>query len=72
MHSKNGNIAKMIHDKSDENIDEHFNSLKNRYQNNSESMKGSEFVWDYVHLLYCKCHKKIRIVMDYISILLIE
>ena len=20
-------------------------------------MKGSEFVFDYVHLLYCKCHK---------------
>ena len=19
-------------------------------------MKGSEFVFDYVHLLYCKCH----------------
>ena len=25
MHSKSGNIAKMMHDKSDENIDEHFN-----------------------------------------------
>ena len=22
-----------------------------------ESIKGSEFVFDYVHLLYCKCHK---------------
>ena len=20
-------------------------------------MKGSEFVFDYIHLLYCKCHK---------------
>ena len=26
--------------------------LKNRYQNNLESMKGSEFVFDYVQLLY--------------------
>ena len=26
---------------------ERFDSLKNRYQNNLESMKGSEFVFDY-------------------------
>ena len=37
----------------------HFDSLKNRYQNNLESMKGSEKVLktDYVQLFYCKCHK---------------
>ena len=34
-----------------------FDSLKNRYQNNLELMKGSEFVFDYVQLLYYKCHK---------------
>ena len=34
-----------------------FNSLKKKYQNNLESMKGSEFVFNYVHLLYYKCHK---------------
>ena len=34
-----------------------FYSLKNIYQNNLESMKGSEFVCDYVHLLYYKYHK---------------
>ena len=34
-----------------------FNSLKNKYQNNLQSMRGSEFVFDYVHLLYYKCHK---------------
>ena len=33
-----------------------FDSLKNRYQNNLKSMKGIEFVFDYVHLLYYKCH----------------
>ena len=27
-----------------------------KYQNNLESMKCSEFVFDYVHLLYYKCH----------------
>ena len=31
--------------------------LKNRYQNTLESMKGSEFVFDYVKLLYYKCYK---------------
>ena len=31
--------------------------LKNRYQNDLELMKGSEFVFDYVHLLYYKSHK---------------
>ena len=31
--------------------------LKNRYQNILESMKGSAFVFDYLHLLYYKCHK---------------
>ena len=34
-----------------------FDSLKNRSQNNLESMKGSEFLFDCVHLLYYKCHK---------------
>ena len=47
----------MINDEVSEVIIELFNSLKNRYQSNLESMKGSEFVFDYVHLLFCKCHK---------------
>ena len=34
-----------------------FDSLKNSDQNNLESMKGSEFVFGYIHLLYYKCHK---------------
>ena len=34
-------------------LQKRFDSLKkNRYQNNLESMKGSDFVIDYVHLLY--------------------
>ena len=36
--------------------DKLFESLKDRYRNNLESMKDSEFVFDYVHLLYYKCH----------------
>ena len=47
----------MITDKAEEILQELFDSLKNRYQNNLESMKGGEFVFDYVQLLYHKCHK---------------
>ena len=48
----------VINDTADEVIEELFKSLTNRYQNNmQESMKGSEFIFDCVHLLYCKCCK---------------
>ena len=57
MHSKSDNIEIMNIDEADEVMKELFDSLKDRYQNNLESMKGSEFVFDYVHLLYYKCHK---------------
>ena len=57
MHSKSNNIEIMITDEADEFIKEPFDSLKNSYQNNLESMKDSQFVFNYVHLLYYKCHK---------------
>ena len=41
----------MINDIADEVINELFDSLKNRYQNNLELMKGGDFVFDYVQLL---------------------
>ena len=47
----------MIRDESDEVLQELFNSHKNRYKNNLESIKSSEFDFDYVHFMYCKCHK---------------
>ena len=48
----------MMNDETDEVIEELFESLKKRYQNKlEESMKGKEFVFNYVHLLYYKCHK---------------
>ena len=47
----------MIKDEADQVIKELLDSLKNRYQNYLKSMKGSEFVFDYVHLLCYKCHK---------------
>ena len=57
MHSRSDNIEVMISDEADKVIKEFFDSLKTRYQNNLESMKGSEFVFNYVQLLYYKCHK---------------
>ena len=47
----------MINYEADEVIKEHFDSPKNRYQKNLESMKGSKFVFDYVQLLYYQRHK---------------
>ena len=48
----------MVNDKADEVVEELSESLLNRYQNNQEKqIKSSEFDFDYVHLLYCKCHK---------------
>ena len=52
MHLKSDNMETMINNEADEVIKEHFDSLRNRYQNNLESMKGSDFAFDYVHLLY--------------------
>ena len=46
-----------ISDEADQVTKELFGSLKNRYQNNLESMKGSEFAFDYAHLMYYKCHE---------------
>ena len=48
----------MINDEADKVIEELFESLLKRYQNNLEkSMKDSKFVFDYVHLFCYKCHK---------------
>ena len=57
MHSKSDSIEIMTDDGADEVMKELLDWLKNRYQNNLESMKGSEFVFGYVHLLYYKCRK---------------
>ena len=57
MHSKSNNIKIMISDEADEFIKKLFDSLKNRYQNDLQSIRVSEFVFDYVQLLYYECHK---------------
>ena len=47
IHSKSDNIEIMINDEADGVIKEIFHSLKNRHQNNLESLEGSAFVFDY-------------------------
>ena len=42
----------MISDEAVEVMKKHFNSLRHRYQNNLESMRGSEFVFDYAQLFF--------------------
>ena len=66
MHSKSDNKEIMINDEADEVIKELFDSLKNIYQNNLDSMKGSEFIFNYVHLLYYKCDKINPNVVDHL------
>ena len=57
MRFKSNNIEIMINDVADEVAKELIPWLKDRYQNNFESMKGSEFLFDYVHLFYYKCNE---------------
>ena len=54
MYSQSGNIEMMINNEADEVTKKLFKLLKNRYQNNLEWIKGSEFVLDYVDLMYYK------------------
>ena len=48
----------MINDKTNVVIEELSQLLLSRYQFGLEtSIEGSDFVFDSVHLFYCKCHK---------------
>ena len=58
MHSKSDNIELMINNKTEEVIEELFETFLNRYQIGLEtSIRDSDFVFDCFHLLYYKCHK---------------
>ena len=58
MHSESDNAVFMIYDNADEVIEELFQSLLSSYQIGLEkSMRGSDFIFNCVHLLYYKCHK---------------
>ena len=58
MHSKNDNEEMIINDKEDEVIEELFQLLLSRNQVGLEtSMNGSDFIFDFAHLLHYKCQK---------------
>ena len=58
MHLKSGNTKFMTYDNVNFFVDELFESLLSRYQSGLEtSMRESDFIFDSVQLLYCKCHK---------------
>ena len=58
IHSKNGNIEIITYDKADKVIKEFFDLLFKGYQVGLEtSLKGKDFIFYCVHLLYYKCHK---------------
>ena len=51
MHSKRDNIETLINGEAEEVIKGVFDSLKNRCQNNLESIEGCEFLFHYNYLL---------------------
>ena len=58
MHTKSHNTEIMMDYETDEIIEELFKSLLQRYQEGfKESMRGSEFVFNSVGLLYYKLHR---------------
>ena len=58
MHAKSDNVQIMMGSETNEIIEELFKSLLQRYQKELEkSMRGSEFIFDNVDLLYYDLHK---------------
>ena len=58
MPTKSDNIETMVGDETDQTIKDLLNSLLERHQKGLEkSMKGSEFIFDGVDLLYYKLHR---------------
>ena len=58
MNTKSNKKEIMINDKADEVTKKLLKLIIKKYQNISEiSMRGSDFIFDCIHLLYCKCHK---------------
>ena len=58
MHSRSDNIKYTSYKNTKEVVDELFELLCSRYQGHLEtSMRGSDFIFDSVQLMYYKCHK---------------
>ena len=58
MPSSSDNIKFTSYSDANDVMDRHFKPLRSIYQVNLEtSMKGSDFIFDSVQILYYKCHK---------------
>ena len=58
MHTKSNNVEIMIGSETDEIIEDLFESFSQKYQEGLEkSMRGSQFVYDSVHVLYYNLNK---------------
>ena len=58
MHSSSDSIKFTSYSDADEVIDKLFKSLRSKYQENLKtSIKGSDFIFHSVQLMYCKCHR---------------
>ena len=58
IHAKSDSKEIKMNDKADKVIQKLFKTLLNRYQNNLEtSTRGSDFIFDCIHLYLYKCHK---------------
>ena len=58
MHSSSGNIKFTSYDEVSDVIETLFKPLCSKYQDRLEtSMKGSDFIFDSVQLMYYKCHE---------------
>ena len=55
---ENSHVKVTSYNDANEVIDKHFESLRSRYQGNLKtSMRGSDFIFESVQLMYYKCHK---------------
>ena len=64
MHSRSDNIKFTSHDDTNEVVDELFESLWSRYHENIETlMRGSDFIFDSLQLMYYKCDKILNVVV---------
>ena len=62
MHSNSDNMKFTSWDDANEVVDELPKSLRSKYQEKLEtSMKGSDFIFDSIQLLYYKCHKNVMV-----------
>ena len=58
MHLKSDDMEVKTSDNANEVIEKNFQLLSSRYQTGlGTSMRGSDFIFDGLNLLYCKCHK---------------